>query len=80
MRFDGVIIMPEKDESIVYRTLVSFVEKWDSIFIRTMQDGKYENISLNKIRDDKEIANFVIQTLKDNFEQFHTFHMENGPI
>jgi flagellar capping protein FliD len=70
-------MMPEKNESIVYKTLVSFVEKWNNIFIRTNQDGKYENVSLDKIKDDKEVANFVIQALREKFEYFH---MENGPI
>ena len=69
--------MPEKNKSIVYKTLISFVEKWNSIFIRTIQDGKDESVSLDKIKDDKEVANFVIQTLRDKFEYFH---MENGPV
>lgn len=60
--------MPEKENSIVYDVLNRFVEHWDNIFVRSKQSGTYQSISLIDIKDDKEIADFVIKVIKEKFE------------
>lgn len=60
--------MPEKENSITYDVLNRFVEHWDDIFVRSKQSGTYQSISLIDIKDDKEIADFVIKTIKEKFE------------
>lgn len=60
--------MPEKENSITYDVLNRFVEHWDDIFVRSKQSGTYQSISLIDIKDDKEIADFVIKVIKEKFE------------
>ena len=60
--------MPEKENSITYDVLNRFVEHWDDIFVRSKQSGTYQSISLIDIKDDKEIADFVIKAIKEKFE------------
>lgn len=60
--------MPEKENSITYDILNRFVEHWDDIFVRSKQSGTYQSISLIDIKDDKEIADFVIKVIKEKFE------------
>ena len=59
--------MGKRDESMVYETLFHIVDKWDSIYAKAYQDGEYQSLPLNKIKDDKEIAKFVIKTIRDKF-------------
>ena len=60
--------MPEKENSITYDVLKRFVDHWEDIFIRIKQNGVYQSMSLNNIKDDKDIADFVISTIKEKFE------------
>ena len=60
--------MPEKENSITYDVLKRFVDHWEDIFVRTKQSGVYQTVSLNKIKDDKEVADFVINVIKEKFE------------
>lgn len=60
--------MPEKENSITYDVLNRFVEHWDDIFVRSKQSGTYQSMSLIDIKDDKEIADFVIKVIKEKFE------------
>lgn len=60
--------MSEKENSITYDILNRFVEHWDDIFVRSKQSGTYQSISLIDIKDDKEIADFVIKVIKEKFE------------
>lgn len=60
--------MSEKENSITYDVLNRFVEHWDDIFVRSKQSGAYQSISLIDIKDDKEIADFVIKVIKEKFE------------
>lgn len=60
--------MPEKENSIIYDVLNRFVEHWDDIFVRSKQSGTYQSVSLIDIKDDKEIADFVIKAIKEKFE------------
>lgn len=60
--------MPEKENSITYDVLNRFVEHWDDIFVRSKQSGTYQSMSLIDIKDDKEIADFVIKAIKEKFE------------
>jgi len=60
--------MLEKENSITYDVLNRFVEHWDDIFVRSKQSGTYQSMSLIDIKDDKEIADFVIKVIKEKFE------------
>ena len=60
--------MPEKENSMTYDVLNRFVEHWGDIFVRSKQIGTYQSISLIDIKDDKEIADFVIKVIKEKFE------------
>lgn len=55
--------MPDKDKSDIYDVLNRFVNNWENIYLKVYQDGKWQSLSLDKIRDDKIIANFVIKCL-----------------
>ena len=59
--------MGKRDESIVYETLSHIVDKWESIYTKAHQDGEYQSLPLSKIKDDKEIAKFVIKTIREKF-------------
>ena len=59
--------MPEKENSKTYDVLKRFVDYWEDIFVRTKQSGVYQTVSLNKIKDDKEVADFVINVIKEKF-------------
>jgi hypothetical protein len=53
----------KKLESEVYKFMQRVVQHWDRIPIRIFQDGKWQDLFLCEIKDDKLIAQWVITTL-----------------
>jgi len=56
--------MPVKKDSYVYNFLRRVVENWDKIAIRVHQDGKWQSVYLCDIKEDRDIALWIISQLE----------------
>lgn len=61
----GCESMPDKIKSRVFDFLNRIVEHWDNIPIRVFQDGKWQSLMLSEIKNDRDIADWIVTRLQE---------------